>query len=1015
MYVKNHHKSNGTGGYLDHLFENKSNETSTPSEPLIDSTRLRKDLSSSVYSKAEENKKKKFPYVYGPKLPQLDPRHLYSINSDTESINLTLVDHPNQPTIPNSIPKRDKRQTKDSTKIKGKLSSLNEKQDNLIHRTKTYNQIYPKDSEKKIYKDVNPIAKPVYKLWGKVTNDKDLQKGKKVSYVASAPKTPIWQRFSSSNDVKENMEGLGDVDADTHDVELNRTRSDEEIDADIRENMEGLSDDVKENMEGLSDDVKENMEGLGDVDADTHDIQLNKVRSNEEIDADIKENMEGLGDVDASTHDIQLNKVRSNEEIDADIKENIDGPDGSNLDTNALSAAEGAVENNKTAIVDTDALSAAEGAVEVENTELNDTFEANDVSKDIDQDALNAAEGAVEVDNITSNDQAVAKDTLENLDTPAMEAAEGAVENDDLDDVKSKVSYNPVFFINKKSNKKIQRQFEQPLQAVSSKFKSIINYKDKKSVINADNIKEVNDLQQQQDANAQKISALSDEIIDLQEQCQPLHFKKLDELERQNQLKKFHHKVDLYKHNQEKLQIQKKKIEKERRHKGREYNREMRSNIRKQRQLQKSKRDLKKEQLRSLRRHQRKVNHFNEMKKKFVTDVESKTFEAPEYADDESEDFIQPVQSVASKQDEVDASKDTIENEDKKNEDGKFTKEFIEPDTPEQYEEKINEIGKEFDFISNEPLISHEEEKELSKLKLEINAKKEEINKIAEKFNLNNETINSKLSVISDFKPPVENNSSALSNIKAPKLSTLKSINMDFSVPTDDEFVLSDPSVISTISEYQPAESSEESELSSEKISSSDIGSETDSEDEGTGIAEVPVGYKGVLPERGFLRSANHDSSAAKHFASAKVPSVYDSWVIKEGLGADNVPKGFKGVLPQNKFLDSVAFDKGNGVYMKQAKVPSVYDSWAIKEGLGADNVPKGFKGVLPQNKFLDSVAFDKGNGAYMKQAKVPEVYNTWKSKTDNLNSIKSNAFTEYSEEDIVTVPSGYKLNEKVL
>lgn len=125
---------------------------------------------------------------------------------------MTLVDHPNQPTIPKSIPKRDKRQTKDSTKIKGKLSSLNEKQDTLIHRTKTYNQIYPKDAEKKVTKDVNPIVKPVYKLWGKVKNDKDLQKGKKVSYVASAPKTPIWQRFSSSSktddDVKENVEVL---------------------------------------------------------------------------------------------------------------------------------------------------------------------------------------------------------------------------------------------------------------------------------------------------------------------------------------------------------------------------------------------------------------------------------------------------------------------------------------------------------------------------------------------------------------------------------------------------------------------------------------------------------------------------------------------------------------------------------------------------------------------------------------------------------------------------------------
>lgn len=958
MYAKNINKSN-TGGYLDHLFDDKPDDQKLPTEPLIDSSRLRKNLSSSVYTKAEENKKKKFPYVYGPKLPQLDPRHLYSINSDTESVNLTLVDHPNQPTIPKSIPKRDKRQTKDSTKIKGKLSSLNEKQDTLIHRTKTYNQIYPKDAEKKVTKDVNPIVKPVYKLWGKVKNDKDLQKGKKVSYVASAPKTPIWQRFSSSSktddDVKENVEGLGDVDSDTHDVELNEVRSDEQIDDDIKENMEGPGD--------VDDDIRENMEGLGDVDADTHDVQLNKVRSSEETDADIKDNIEGLGDVDADTHDIQLNKVRTSEEVDADIKENIAGPEGNTVDTDALSAAEGAVENDKTAIVDTDALGAAEGAVEVEGTGSEDHTEAKDVSEIVDTDAIEAAEGAVEVENIDSNPSEAQAD-LENVDTNAIVAAEGAVENDNAD-VESKVSYNPVFFINKKSNKKIEKNFEQPLQAVSSKFKSIINYKDKKSVINADNIKEVNDLQQQQDSIAQQISVLTDEIIELQEQCQPLHFKKLDELERQNQLKQFHHKVDLYKHEQEKLQIQKKKIEKERRHRGREYNREMRSNIRKQRQLQKSKRDLKKEQLRSLRRHQRKVNHFNEMKKKFVTDVESQTFEVPEYADDESEEFIQPVESVVSKQDKVDDKAVTENADENPEENEKFTKEFIEPDTPEQYEEKINEIGKEYDFISNEPLISHEEEKQLSKLKLEINAKKEKINKIAEEFNANNEAINTKLSVVSDFKPPVQTNSTALSKIKAPKLSSLKSINRDFSVATDDEFVLSDPSVISTTSEYNPAESSEESALSTEKISSSDIGAETDSEDEGTGIDKIPVGYKGVLPERGFLRSANHDASAAKHLAAASVPSVYDSWVIKEGVDPDHVATGFKGVLPQNKFLDSVAFDKGNGAYMKNAKVPDVYD--------------------------------------------------TWKGKSVDLDATKSNAFTEYTEEDIVTVPSGYQLHEKVL
>ena len=905
MYsIKPQSKSNGTGGYLDHLFDDKPKESQPAPEPLIDSTRLRKDLSSSVYTKAEENKKKKFPYVYGPKLPQLEPRHLYSVSSDNESVNLTLVEHPNQPTIPKSIPKRDKRQTKDSTKIKGKLSALNEKQDTLINRTTTYNQIYPKDSEKKISKDINPITKPVYKLWGKFKNDKDLKNGKKVQYAASVPKTPIWQRFTS------------------------------------KENSKDSSNDA---------DIQENLSGLGDIDPDTHNNELNKTRTNEEVDADIQENIKGIdGGVDT---------------------EAIDG----GVDTEAIDAAEGAVEvpsksddviaenlvdnakKDTSAVIDTEALEDADGAVELQSENV------------IDDDAIEAADGAVEVENFVPNgvevDESLVKQISNTIDTDALEAADGAVENDEADDVKSKISYNPIFFINKKSNKKIQKSFESPLQAVSSKFKNLVSYKDKKSLTNSDNIKEVGELQQKQDSNTEKIAILTDEIIELQEQCQPLHFKKLDELERQNQLKKFHHKVDLYKHEQAKLQIEKKKIEKERRHKGREYNREMRSNIRKQRQLQKTKRDLKKEQLRSLRRHQRKVNHFNEMKKKFVTDVESETFEAPEFADDESEEFIQPVESVVSTKQE---KAEPAEGEDDV-EEQKFTKEFIEPDTPEQYEEKINGIGKEFDFISNEPLITHEEEKELTNLKREINAKKEEINKISENLNSNNEIINSKLAVISDFKPPVETKSnSILSNIKTPLLSTnFKTINKDFTILTDDEFVLSDPSEISATPEYVEGKSSDESHLSTEKISSSDIGEETDSEDEGTAIDQVPAGYKGVLPQRGFLRSVNHDSGNAKHLAFAKVPDVYDSWVIKEGTEGDHVAKGFKGVLPQNKYLDSVNFDKSSGAHLKNAKVPEIYDTWAQKDG--------------------------------------------------NLKSIKSNAFTEYTEEDIVTVPSGYKLNEKVL
>ena len=969
MYsIKPQSKSNGTGGYLDHLFDDKPKEPQPAPEPLIDSTRLRKDLSSSVYTKAEENKKKKFPYVYGPKLPQLEPRHLYSVSSDNESVNLTLVEHPNQPTIPKSIPKRDKRQTKDSTKIKGKLSALNEKQDTLINRTTTYNQIYPKDSEKKISKDINPITKPVYKLWGKFKNDKDLKNGKKVQYAASVPKTPIWQRFTSKEnskdssndaDIQENLSGLGDIDPDTHNNELNKTRTNEEVDADIQENLSGL----------------------GDIDPDTHNNELNKTRTNEEVDADIQENLSGLGDIDPDTHNNELNKTRTNEEVDADIQENIKGIDGGvdteaidgGVDTEAIDAAEGAVEvpsksddviaenlvdnakKDTSAVIDTEALEDADGAVELQSENV------------IDDDAIEAADGAVEVENFVPNDvevdESLVKQISNTIDTDALEAADGAVENDEADDVKSKISYNPIFFINKKSNKKIQKSFESPLQAVSSKFKNLVSYKDKKSLTNSDNIKEVDELQQKQDSNTEKIAILTDEIIELQEQCQPLHFKKLDELERQNQLKKFHHKVDLYKHEQAKLQIEKKKIEKERRHKGREYNREMRSNIRKQRQLQKTKRDLKKEQLRSLRRHQRKVNHFNEMKKKFVTDVESETFEAPEFADDESEEFIQPVESVVSTKQE---KAEPAEGEDDV-EEQKFTKEFIEPDTPEQYEEKINGIGKEFDFISNEPLITHEEEKELTNLKREINAKKEEINKISENLNSNNEIINSKLAVISDFKPPVETKSnSILSNIKTPLLSTnFKTINKDFTILTDDEFVLSDPSEISATPEYVEGKSSDESHLSTEKISSSDIGEETDSEDEGTAIDQVPAGYKGVLPQRGFLRSVNHDSGNAKHLAFAKVPDVYDSWVIKEGTEGDHVAKGFKGVLPQNKYLDSVNFDKSSGAHLKNAKVPEIYDTWAQKDG--------------------------------------------------NLKSIKSNAFTEYTEEDIVTVPSGYKLNEKVL
>ncbi|KAL6929397.1 hypothetical protein ACO0SA_000797 [Hanseniaspora valbyensis] len=200
-------KPNGTGGYLDYLFDNQPKYNSNGEEikedttKKIDSNKLRSNVSAREKNKSLQNKKKKYPYVYGPKLPQLDSKHLYHLDDVTsEDENLTIIDHPNQPNLPKSIPKRDNRQTKASTKIKGKLAKLNNKQDALINRTTVYDDVYDPSSEKKETKEItNPITKPVYKFIGKLKNDADLKQGKKTKYIASQPKNPIWNRFSKDS------------------------------------------------------------------------------------------------------------------------------------------------------------------------------------------------------------------------------------------------------------------------------------------------------------------------------------------------------------------------------------------------------------------------------------------------------------------------------------------------------------------------------------------------------------------------------------------------------------------------------------------------------------------------------------------------------------------------------------------------------------------------------------------------------------------------------------------------
>ncbi|OBA27687.1 hypothetical protein HANVADRAFT_1559, partial [Hanseniaspora valbyensis NRRL Y-1626] len=585
------------------------------------------------------------------------------------------------------------------------------------------------------------------------------------------------------------------------------------------------------------------------------------------------------------------------------------------------------------------------------------------------------------------------------------------------DDVESKISYNPVFFIDKKANKTIVQTFETPLAAIGTKFKNLSAYSSKKKDENLANLTSLDELKSKQEEDTQRLTALMDEIIVLQEQCQPLHFKKLDELERLNHLAKFHHKVDLYKHEQEKLQIAKKVFEKEQRHRARDINRSERTNIRKQRDLQKQKRDLKKEELRGLRRHQRKLNHFEEMKKKFITDVPTQTFDAPVFdttaddADDEenqkfssaenateaepksiAEELENAEETVAKEGEVEDAEpKDVAEEGDgdveakeeaeAEEEDQSGTKEYVEPDTQEEYDNKIKEIVQEFAFISKEPLITHEEEKELSKLKQKLNEKKIEVNTLAASLNNITTDMNNKLSLISDFKPPADSKiaSPSLEDIKAPALfAVVPAIEKDFEVLTDNELQLSQPSDIEEIPEYVPKLSSDESELSPLQISSSDIGPETDSESEGETNETVPIGYKGVLPRRGFLRTVVHSTTAAAVLRRSAVPYVYNDWVINEGPGPDDVPAGFLGMLPQRKNLFSIPHDVGNAAFLGTAAVPSIFEKWVINEGPGADEIPTGYKGVLPQRKLLSSIPHDVGNAAFLGTATVPKVYEKW-------------------------------------
>ncbi|KAL6929398.1 hypothetical protein ACO0SA_000798 [Hanseniaspora valbyensis] len=737
-------------------------------------------------------------------------------------------------------------------------------------------------------------------------------------------------------DIKENEEGPIPIDPAIHELSLNKTRTAEEIEKDIKENEEGPIP----------------------IDPAIHELSLNKTRTAEEIEKDIKENEEGPIPIDPAIHELSLNKTRTAEEIEKDIKENEEGPDAA------------------------------------QNPETDET--------------------AVVVDSAA--------------------AAAGPTEN--YDDVESKISYNPVFFVDKKAKKTIVQTFETPLAAIGTKFKNLSAYSSKKKDENLANLTSLDELKSKQEEDTQRLTALMDEIIVLQEQCQPLHFKKLDELERLNHLAKFHHKVDLYKHEQEKLQIAKKVFEKEQRHRARDINRSERTNIRKQRALQKQKRDLKKEELRGLRRHQRKLNHFEEMKKKFITDVPTQTFDAPVFdttaddADDEEEPEVVPGESVASPQkeeeeeekaaievvsssaenateaepksiaEELENAEETVAKEgevegaepkdvaeegdgdvEAEEEDQSGTKEYIEPDTQEEYDNKIKEIGQEFAFISKEPLITHEEEKELSKLKQKLNEKKIEVNTLAASLNNITTDMNNKLSLISDFKPPADSKvaSPSLEDIKAPALfAVVPAIEKDFEVLTDNELQLSQPSDIEEISEYVPKLSSDESELSPLQISSSDIGPETDSESEGETNETVPIGYKGVLPRRGFLRTVVYSTTAAAVLRRSAVPYVYNDWVINEGPGADDVPAGFLGILPQRKNLFSIPHDVGNAAFLGTAAVPSIFEKWVINEGPGADEIPTGYKGVLPQRKFLSSIPHDAGNASFLGTATVPKVYEKW-------------------------------------
>ncbi|XBW34591.1 hypothetical protein QEN19_000154 [Hanseniaspora menglaensis] len=953
--------SSSKRGYLDYLFDSTpatGDQESTKS--TIDTNKLRADVSNKAFTKSKANRAKKYPYVYGPKLPQLDPKHLYHLDDVTsEDDDLTLVAHPNQPSLPKSIPKREKRQTKDSTKIKGKLSVLNNKQDNLINRTTVYDQVYDPESETKVTKEItNPITKPVYKLIGKFKHDADLKAGKKTVYNASQPKKLIWNNVpeseteaSGDHDTEEtgenNVKETGDHGTEETGVDIKETGdkdAEETGDNDIEET--GVDASVSE-IDPEYEYAKENEEGPVALNSDIHELSLNKTRTIEEIDKDIHENEEGPVHLDSSIHELSLTKSRTAEEIEHDMEENAIGPD------------------------------------------------ANEVDHDHDS---------------------------------------------GHDDVESKISYNPVFFVDKKSKKIIDKNFNVPIQAIGSKFKNLSAYHKKKQQENDEHLTGLDILKAQQDEDTQKLSVLVDEVIDLQEQCQPLHIKKLDELERLNNWSFYHHKVDLYKHEQEKLQIGKKDFEKKERHRLRDLNRSERTNIRKQRKLQKQQRDLKKIELRGVRRQQRKMKNFENKKKKFITSVPSENHEEAD-ADDEADEIVaSSINKVNEPEDDktesvTDDNEVTLSSEENAyqdaQEDGQElekeitrTKEYFEPDTQEVYDEKIKEIGKEFIYVSKVPLITHEEQKELSKLKVLLNQKKEEINVLASSLNSIAGEMNTKLSLISQFQPPIDSkvSSPSLEDIKAPTLSTIvPSIKKDFDVPTDNELQLTDPSEISETPEYAPKTSSEESTLSTLEVSSSDIGAETDSESEGETNDHIPVGYKNVLPKRGFLRSVVHDAAAAKVLSRSYVPAAYDQWVIHEGKGLENVPEGFKGILPQRKNLLSVNHDLGNAKHLNEATVPSVYDKWVVNEGDALHEIPVGFKGILPQRKKLLSVNHDLGNAKHLNEASIPSVYEKWAQKADkgNLISDKENLnpdeFSTYTEEDIVSVPTNYKLNDQVL